>query len=123
MTASQRWAASRQIVPTRLFVVGVFSAALACLDSYSSPAGHVPPANIVVIEGVSFKPEVLTVKRGDWVQWINKDPFPHTVNSAGTFDSRSVAAGATWKYHASKVGTFEYTCALHPNMKGTLRVE
>jgi plastocyanin len=114
---------SLRIVATRPFAAGILGAAAAALGSYPSQAAQLPPANIVVIEGVSFRPDLLTVKRGDWVQWVNKDPFPHTVTAAGSFDSRSIAEGATWKYHASKVGTFAYACTLHPNMHGTLRVE
>lgn len=95
----------------------------ATLGSHPLQAARVPPEHIVLIEGVSFRPDVLTVRRGDWIQWVNRDPFPHTVTAAGSFDSRSIAAGADWKYHANKTGTFEYICTLHPNMTGTLRVE
>jgi plastocyanin len=77
----------------------------------------------VIIEGVKYEPEALTVKRGDTVVWVNKDPFPHTVTAAGVFDSHSIAAGASWKYVVRKAGEYAYTCALHPNMKGTLKVE
>jgi len=57
------------------------------------------------------------------VTWENRDPFPHTVTSAGHFDSGSIAAGAHWRYVATKPGTFEYICTFHPNMKGRLVVE
>ena len=77
----------------------------------------------VVIEAVSYKPETLTVNRGDTVIWVNKDPFPHTVTSKGGFDSHSIAAGKSWKYTASKAGEFAYICTFHPNMKGTLTVK
>ena len=77
----------------------------------------------VVIEGVSYHPESLTVKRGETVVWINKDPFPHTVTAKGAFDSRDIAANASWRYTARKPGNYDYICTLHPNMKGTLRVE
>jgi len=63
------------------------------------------------------------VKKGDAVTWVNKDPFPHTITSAGKFDSRSVAAGAKWTYRANKPGEYQYICTLHPNMKGALKVE
>ncbi|MGP1630096.1 MAG: cupredoxin domain-containing protein [Giesbergeria sp.] len=77
----------------------------------------------IVMQSTSYAPQVLTVKRGDTVVWVNKDPFPHTATAAGVFDSKSIAADASWKYKASKVGNFDYTCIFHPNMKGTLRVE
>ena len=77
----------------------------------------------VVIDGVAYQPEAITVKRGDTVVWVNKDPFPHTVTAKGVFDSHDIAAGKSWKYTARKVGEYAYICTLHPNMKGTLKVE
>ncbi|MGE5469698.1 MAG: cupredoxin domain-containing protein [Bacteroidota bacterium] len=80
-------------------------------------------APTVVIEGTTYEPQTLTVKRGETVVWINRDPFPHTVTAAGVFDSRPIAAGRSWKYEARRRGEFPYLCTLHPNMKGILRVE
>ena len=77
----------------------------------------------VAIDGTNYAPATLTVKRGDTVVWINKDPFPHTVTAKGAFDSRDISAGRSWKYTASKTGEFAYICTLHPTMKGTLKVE
>lgn len=82
-----------------------------------------PAIHTVVIEGVKYEPETLTVRRGEMVVWVNKDPFPHTVTAAGVFDSHSIAVGGSWKYVARKPGTYAYACTLHPNMKGTLKVE
>jgi len=82
-----------------------------------------PRTHEVVIQGLLYVPETLTVRRGDVVVWINKDPFPHTVTAAGVFDSKSVAAGKSWRYQAGKAGTHPYLCTLHTTMKGTLRVE
>ena len=77
----------------------------------------------VVIEGTKYEPAMVTVKRGETVAWVNKDPFPHTVTAKGVFDSHDIAAGKSWKYTARKAGEYAYTCTLHPNMKGALRVE
>jgi plastocyanin len=78
----------------------------------------------VAIDGTTYQPSTLTVKVGDVVTWQNKDPFPHSVTSKDAgFDSQSIAAGKSWNYKATKRGEFSYTCALHPTMKATLRVE
>jgi plastocyanin len=68
-------------------------------------------------------PDALTVKRGDTVVWVNRDPFPHTVTAKGAFDSRDIAAGKSWKWKAQRPGEYAYTCTLHPNMSGMLKVE
>jgi len=77
----------------------------------------------VAMDGTRFVPETLTVKRGDRVVWVNKDPFPHTATAAGTFDSKSLAAGHSWSYVAHNRGEFAYVCTLHPGIKGTLIVQ
>jgi len=77
----------------------------------------------IVIDGTAFAPATVTVERGDRVTWVNKDPFPHTATAKGTFDSGSIAAGASWTWVASKAGTFDYICTLHPTMKAQLVVQ
>jgi plastocyanin len=83
-----------------------------------------PVTHTVPIDGLAYQPAALTVKVGDSVVWINKDPFPHTVTSqTGGFDSQPLQPAQSWTYVASKKGEFSYVCTLHPTMKGTLRVE
>jgi plastocyanin len=77
----------------------------------------------VVIDGVKFEPETVTVTHGDTVVWINQDPFPHTVTAKGVFDSHVILAGKSWKYTPRKAGDYPYVCTLHPTMKGMLKVE
>jgi plastocyanin len=90
----------------------------AATDSAAAATTHT-----VVIDGVKYEPESLTVNRGDTVVWVNKDPFPHTVTAKGAFDSHSIDAGKSWKYTARKAGDYNYVCTFHPNMKGTLTVK
>jgi len=101
--------------------------ALACALAFvfggGAPIGAAAATtHTVVIDGVKYDPEALTIDRGDTVIWVNKDPFPHTVTSKA-FDSQSIAAGKSWKYTAGKAGEFTYICTFHPNMKGTLTVK
>ena len=96
----------------------VFAAGTAAGASAGKPATH-----RVVIDGLKYEPQTLTVKRGDTIVWTNKDPFPHTVTVPGKFDSHDIGANASWKYVARTAGEYSYVCTLHPNMKGVLRVE
>jgi plastocyanin len=114
-----------QRVARRLAVALACAAGLlaSAKDGVGAGAAAQPVSHIVVIDGVKYEPEALTVKRGDTVVWVNKDPFPHTVTAAGVFDSHNIAVGASWKYVARKAGDYAYTCTFHPNMKGTLKVE
>ena len=96
----------------------VFAAGPADAASAAKPATH-----RVVIDGLKYEPQTLTVRRGDTIVWTNKDPFPHTVTAPGKFDSHDIAANGSWKYVARTAGDYAYICTLHPNMKGTLRIE
>ena len=80
------------------------------------------PVHTVSIEGMKFEPVRLTIKRGERVEWINKDLFPHTVTDAGAFDSGEIQSNASWKFNAGNAGEFPYGCSLHPTMKGVLVV-
>ena len=77
----------------------------------------------VIIDSVRYKPDTITVRRGDTVVWVNQDPFPHTVTAKGVFGSHEIPAGKSWKYTPRKAGEYIYVCTLHPTMKGTLKVE
>jgi plastocyanin len=77
----------------------------------------------IVVEDMTFKPQVLALRRGDRVIWLNRDLFAHTVTQAGgLFDSKELKPGATWTWAAGTSGTFPYVCAFHPTMKGKLVV-
>lgn len=91
----------------------------------SGAAQHQAAAtHTVVIAGMQFNPKELMVHRGDRVVWVNKDLFPHTVTAqARAFDSASIAAGASWRYVATKRGAFAYGCTFHPTMKGKITVQ
>ena len=97
----------------------VLALASGALCAAAGPASHT-----VNIDAVAYVPETLTVHQGDAVTWVNKDPFPHTVTAHGSFDSHGIAANAprgdSWR---RKTGVYDYICTLHPNMKGTLKVE
>jgi plastocyanin len=106
----------------RVFRVAPAIVALGLLLFCSGPA--LAAVRTIAIDGTKFDPEIITVKAGDTVVWINKDPFPHTVTSqAGGFDSKEIAAGKSWQFKTSKPGVFPYACTFHPTMKATLKVE
>ena len=89
-----------------------------------APAHAEAKTHTVVIEGMRFAPEALTVTSGDSVVWVNKDLFPHTATSeAGGFDSQQIAASESWRHTFEKQGDFSYVCTLHPTMKAAVKVE
>src|SRR6266567_4839845 len=105
----------------RFAAASAFALGLLILCSGPALAASV---HTVAIDGTKYSPETITVKVGDIVVWVNKDPFPHTATSqAGGFDSKEIAAGKSWQFKTTKAGVFPYTCLFHPTMKATLKVE
>lgn len=82
-----------------------------------------PATHTVTIDALRFEPEVLTIKAGDSVVWVNKDPFPHTVKAEGAFESQPIQPGQSWSGTIATRGELAYICTLHPTMKAVLRVQ
>lgn len=76
----------------------------------------------VVIESFSFNPETLYVKQGTAVVWTNNDSVQHTIKS-DNFNSQSLSKGQTFEFKFENKGTYDYSCGLHPSMKGKIVVE
>jgi plastocyanin len=95
--------------------------ALACVAVL--PLAPAATTHTVNIEGMKFVPETITVKKGDHIVWKNKDVVPHTATAAGSFDSKSIAPGASWKQLARKAGQYDVVCRFHPGMKAKLVVQ
>ncbi len=77
----------------------------------------------VSIANFAFDPTELTVNAGTTVIWTNDDSAPHTVTATdNSFGSDTLQKGDTFSHQFSTAGTFDYFCAIHPTMKGTVTV-
>lgn len=102
-------------------------AAIGVLTLAGAPARFadpVPRRHVVEIQGMKFHPEVLQVRRGDTVVWINRDMVPHTATSTrkSGWDTGPLRQGASGQYVARHRGEDPYFCQLHPVMVGKLIV-
>jgi plastocyanin/mono/diheme cytochrome c family protein len=71
-----------------------------------------------------YSPSSLTVLVGDVVTWTNGGAFQHTVTANdGSFESGLVDSGASFSFTFSTAGTYNYHCAPHPWMTGTIVVQ
>lgn len=94
----------------------------------------VPPTNIpqtttpldviVSIKNYSFNPPTLAIKTGTKVMWINSDSASHTVtsDSSDTLNSDDLSNGQAFSHTFTNIGTTNYHCNIHPNMKGSVVV-
>lgn len=94
----------------------------------TAPTGD-PATSVTIPRGAetlgnrAFNPNPLDVAVGASVTWTNTDTVAHTSTSdTRAWDSGSVAPGAKFSVTFQNAGTFQYHCAIHPGMVGTVTV-
>lgn len=101
-----------------------WAAALVLLAASASTAPEAPRVQVVVIEGMAFRPASISVREGHVVRFENRDFVEHTATASdGAFDSGRLKEGERFQWVAKGKGIHPYVCALHPTMKGTLEVK
>ena len=105
-----------------------------CGSSYSTPTnpttgsggGNGTPVSIVrgaaTLTTTAYAPSPVTVAAGGSVTWTNSDSTAHT-STGPTWNSGSIAPGASYTMTFPAAGTFTYHCAFHPGMVGTVTVQ
>lgn len=81
-------------------------------------------------DGKYLDKEVLTIKAGEKVRWINEDSAAHTITSGspsegpdGCFDSSLFMAGNSFDVTFTTPGSFDYFCMVHPWKTGKILVK
>lgn len=83
--------------------------------------GQPPVAAVVVLENFSFGPATVTIRAGQTIEWVWRDPgIPHNV-TFGSFQSQTQTAG-TYFHTFDQPGTYHYVCTLHYDMQGVVIV-
>jgi plastocyanin len=83
-----------------------------------------PVTHTVTIDATRYQPARLVVHPGDTVVWVNKDVIPHTATAkGGGFDSKVLAAGASWRLTVKGKGATDYACLFHPTMTGRIEAD
>jgi plastocyanin len=82
-------------------------------------------SSAVKISNFKFVPASVTVKRGARVTATNLDSTAHTATAddGHSFDTGTLAQGASQTISVSKPGSYPYHCSIHPFMHGTLVVQ
>jgi len=80
--------------------------------------------NDVGIAGFAFGPSKLTIAPGQYVTWTNGDDSPHQITVAQSQERSAVLLkGQSHTQPFVTAGVYEYSCGLHPSMKGTVEVK
>ena len=76
-----------------------------------------------------FQPKTLTIRKDEFVKWINNDNVIHAIASGtpangpdGIFDSSSLSPKAIFYFKFEKQGTFDYFDMIHPWLIGSIIV-
>lgn len=78
---------------------------------------------VVVLRGLAFSPQRLTVRRGTVVRWSNQDEVIHTIRLAdGSWDSGLLEPGHAWHRRFDTTGVYRIRCGPHPFMLFELTV-
>jgi plastocyanin len=78
----------------------------------------------ISVNSAAYDPEVLTVKVGTKVTWVNDDLEAHSATADdGSFDTGVLQAGEKATITFDKPGTYGYYCIPHPYLRGTIVVE
>ena len=85
---------------------------------------HLAP-NEVGIANFAFTPQVLTVRAGTTVTWINRDDTAHAIASTtGAFPgSKALDTDQRYSRRFDKPGVYNYLCSIHPMMTARVVVQ
>jgi plastocyanin len=90
------------------------------VNAVSSQQSEDERVDVAIID-FSFDPARVEVRSGATVTWRNAGDAPHT--ATGQFaDSGVIEPGESFSWRFDAPGTFDYACAFHPNMTGSVIV-
>lgn len=112
----------RQVLSAMIALLVVLALSAAGCAGQKQPEPIPANAPRVVEGGFVFDPDVLKVKVGQTVVFVNEDTVPHEVKIDGkVLGPQQKGDTVTWK--AEKAGSYPYVCTVHPSMIGTVVVE
>jgi plastocyanin len=99
--------------------------ATASITKEIAPTPNIPRTTAraeISIENFSFNSAAITIDKGTTVTWTNNDSAPHQIKS-DTFNSGTLSNGQSYSNTFNDSGTFNYSCAIHPSMTGSITVK
>lgn len=101
----------------------IYLGLLLFLWSSCSSTPESPKVHTVEISNMKFIPDNITVKKGDTIQWVNKDMVAHDVTEEETkaWSSSLLPPNKSWKMEVNYESN--YFCSIHAVMKGKIKIE
>lgn len=69
-----------------------------------------------------FRPANVTISRGTRVRFVNAGSLTHTTTSETGLWAETLSPGESFTRRFRRAGTFRFSCTIHPEMQGTIRV-
>lgn len=108
---------------SRIALVAVLVFAFAASPAAArEPRGTTETHRVRMIDGNAFRPDRITIARGDRVRWVNRDNVTHTTTSDDGLWNASVLPGERFSRRFRRAGTFDYRCTIHSGMTGRIVV-
>lgn len=107
-----------------IFIIALIIIGVGLFSGCTQQEPSLTTTNTITIRNFAFSPSTLTVKVGTNVTWINEDSVTHQVREdSGLFESSLLSNGQSFTYTFTIIGTYNYTCTIHPSMTGKVIVE
>lgn len=98
---------------------------ISCAKLSANKTDYEKPVEVSMLK-FKFIPQVLEIKAGQTVQWVNKEKRQyHSVwfEKLGEAESEYLFPDDTWSKKFNKPGIYEYLCGPHPEMIGKIIVK
>jgi plastocyanin len=93
------------------------------LVSASPDAGAADSSAVITVIDRAFDPTAVEIPVGGSVEWKNEDTEGHTATAVDvSFDSGVIGPGGTFTHTFDSAGTYDFFCAIHAEMRGTITV-
>jgi plastocyanin len=88
------------------------------------PARGSAETDRVTVKDFAFDPKKIEISLGDTVEWMNQDSFTHSaIADSRSFDTGDIPSGERRTFVPMGKGAWDYHCAWHPNMRGSIVVK
>ena len=94
---------------------GVHYGTAPVVPALQTPAGT-HASRIVRLRNLAFNPNVVHIRVGQTIKWVNRDTVVHNVTSSDgvTIQSNNFAPGHSFEFTAKQPGILTYYCTIHP---------
>jgi plastocyanin len=107
-----------------VIVVTAFALAAGTRPNLAMPDDKPASDATVKIDNRNFDPENISIAAGATVTWTNNDDVPHVVanDDIEMFKSNALHTDDHFSFTFTKPGTYNYYCAIHPQMTAKIVV-